>query len=155
MAMTLNGIAQGYSTDRIVGLLRAAGVTNVLVSVGEIAALGTNENWQSWNVGIAEREDLPEEERVSLTDMAIATSAPYGTVLSEEDRIGHILDPRGISSFARWRRVSVIHPSAAVADGLSTAFVLLTPKQISSATSICPCKRVIAIPFKGDRLYLN
>lgn len=149
MALTLNGIAQGYATDRIASLLRAAGITNVLISVGEIAALGTNENRQSWDVGIAEREDKPEEECVSLTDLAIATSAPYGTVLSEDGRTGHILDPHTNFSPARWRRVSVIHPSAAIADGLSTAFVLMTPEQIAGAAAIFPAKRIIAVPFEG------
>lgn len=154
MAVTLNGIAQGYATDRIAGLLRAAGITDVLVSVGEIAALGTDKYHQSWDVGISEREDLQEEEHVSLTNMAIATSAPYGTILSEDGRTGHILDPRTNSSQARWRRVSVIHPSATIADGLSTAFVLMAQKQIADAASIFHVKRIIAIPFEGDRLDL-
>ena len=155
MAVTLNGIAQGYATDRIAGLLRAAGVANVLVSVGEIAALGRDQNRQSWTVGIAEREDLPEEECVSLTNTAIATSAPYGTVLSQDGRTGHILDPRTNALQARWRRVSVIHPSAAIADGLSTAFVLMTPRQIADTASIFPGKRIIAVPFEGRRLDLS
>jgi thiamine biosynthesis lipoprotein ApbE len=40
MALTLNGIAQGYITDRIVGLLREAGIANSLVSMGETRAIG-------------------------------------------------------------------------------------------------------------------
>ena len=45
MALTLNGIAQGWITDRLIDLLRGAGVTSTLVDMGEIRALGT------WRVG--------------------------------------------------------------------------------------------------------
>ena len=39
MAVTLNGIAQGYVTDRIAALLRREGLRNVLIDLGEIRAL--------------------------------------------------------------------------------------------------------------------
>ena len=40
MAMTLNGIAQGYIADEVVELLRAEGVAHTLVDLGETRALG-------------------------------------------------------------------------------------------------------------------
>ena len=40
MAVTLNGVAQGYITDRVADLLRVRGFDNVLVELGEIRALG-------------------------------------------------------------------------------------------------------------------
>ena len=39
MAVTLNGIAQGYVTDKVVDLLRAHGVSHSLVDMGEARAL--------------------------------------------------------------------------------------------------------------------
>ena len=39
-AITLNGIAQGYATDRVVDRLRSAGLSTTLVNMGEIRALG-------------------------------------------------------------------------------------------------------------------
>ena len=36
MAATLNGIAQGYITDRVADRLRAEGMTSVLVDMGEV-----------------------------------------------------------------------------------------------------------------------
>ena len=39
-AITLNGIAQGYATDRVVDVLRARGLSTTLVNMGEIRALG-------------------------------------------------------------------------------------------------------------------
>ena len=41
MSVTLNGIGEGYITDRVVDLLRAGGVEHAMVNMGEIYALGT------------------------------------------------------------------------------------------------------------------
>ena len=40
MAVTLNGIAQGYITDRVASLLHDAGMGDVLLDIGEVRALG-------------------------------------------------------------------------------------------------------------------
>ena len=39
-AITLNGIAQGYATDRVVERLRRAGLSTTLVNMGAIRAIG-------------------------------------------------------------------------------------------------------------------
>jgi thiamine biosynthesis lipoprotein len=39
-AVTLNGIGQGYITDRVVALLRARGIVHALVDMGETRAIG-------------------------------------------------------------------------------------------------------------------
>lgn len=48
MAVTLNGIAQGYITDRVAEMLRGAGMGNVLVSLGETRALGPHPEGRPW-----------------------------------------------------------------------------------------------------------
>ena len=115
MALTLNGIAQGFVTDRIAALLRARGLDDVLVDMGEIVALGGG-----WRVGIAGTG-----RRVTLANHAIATSAALGTVLDARGRIGHIFRPdTGWTAPAR-PQASVIADTAALADALSTAAVLM------------------------------
>ena len=57
MAVTLNGIAQGYVTDVIAGLLHREGMTRVLVDLGELRALGTHPDGHPWRVGLADRDD--------------------------------------------------------------------------------------------------
>lgn len=52
MAMTLNGIAQGYVADRIAKLLRDDGLNNVLINTGEFAALGAHPEGEDWPVSI-------------------------------------------------------------------------------------------------------
>ncbi len=127
MAMTLNGIAQGYIADRIADLLRAEGLADVLVNTGEIAAVGHDPDGAPWRVNLAGGGHR------DLTDAAIATTAPLGTVFDRDGKVGHILDPRTGKPGGHWRQVSVIARSAARADGLSTAFALMRRDEIAAA----------------------
>ncbi|MFO1210691.1 MAG: FAD:protein FMN transferase [Amaricoccus sp.] len=114
MALTLNGIAQGWITDRITDRLRAAGVTATLVDMGEIRGVGG-----PWRVGIDGSDDT-----LALTNRAVATSAPRGFAFDPAGRFTHIIDPRTGATPARFSRVTVTAPTAAAADALSTAFAL-------------------------------
>lgn len=121
MALTLNGIAQGYIADRITALLRAAGHSDILVNTGEYRALGGLPSGGDWPVTLA-----GSDRQVALRDRALATSAPLGTTFDAGQSVGHILDPRsGRPAAARWRSVSISAPQAAVADALSTAACLM------------------------------
>src|SRR5579872_4806628 len=54
MAVTLNGIAQGYVTDKMVDLLRSQGVAHSLVDMGETRAIGSRPDGRPWEVGVAD-----------------------------------------------------------------------------------------------------
>lgn len=129
-ALTLNGIAQGYVTDRVAALLRQHGLTDILIDMGEIAALGA----KPWQVGIA-TPDGALVDRITLRNRAIATSAPSGTLLAPDAGLGHILDPRDAGARPKHRLISVSANSAAVADGLSTAFCLMNQPDIDACLS--------------------
>ncbi|MFQ5622958.1 MAG: FAD:protein FMN transferase [Paracoccaceae bacterium] len=133
MALTLNGIAQGYVSDRIADMLRTEGLKGVLVDMGEIHALGRRPDGKRWRVGIADPDGHVSPKRISLGDRAVATSAPAGTILDPDGRIGHILDPRTGFPGGLWRQVTVSAPRAALADGLSTAFCLMDRYRIGAA----------------------
>ena len=143
MALTLNGIAQGYATDRVADLLRGHGVANVLVDMGEIAALGERAPGQAWRVGLAEFSSSDAEEHIWLNNKAVATSAPFGTVFDAAGRVGHILPPSPAAQLRAIRRVSVIHKSAALADGLSTGLCLMAPSEIAHLSTTYPQARII------------
>ena len=117
MALTLNGIGQGYVADRVAVLLEAEGLTNVLIDTGELRALGE----RRWPVRIQDGDSL------SLSARALATSAPQATCFDANGQDGHILDPRtGRPVVSPWTQVTVSAPSAALADALSTAACLTT-----------------------------
>ncbi|WP_170332418.1 FAD:protein FMN transferase [Ruegeria arenilitoris] len=136
-ALTLNGIAQGAITDRISALLTAHGLRDVLVNMGEIAALGQRADGQAWQVGLAGRGGNVHKS-IELRDRAVATSDARSLMLTGEQ--GHILNPAGDPRPAHV--VSVSAPSAAIADGLSTALCALPEKRIGAVTAAFPEVRV-------------
>jgi len=126
MALTLNGIAQGYIADRVAGVMHAAGVRDTLIDLGEIRALGRHSKDRPWRAGIAtpgRRKRLLAA--VDLSDTALATSADDGTQFDAAGRFGHILDPRTGAPARHNRSVSVRAPTAALADALSTAMFVM------------------------------
>ena len=123
MALTLNGIAQGYIADRVAALLEAEGLADILIDTGEFRALGGDPRGGDWPVHLAEGG------QVGLRGRALATSSPLGTTFDAAGRVGHILDPRtGTPAVPVWRAVSISAPSAALADALSTAACLMEVK---------------------------
>lgn len=133
MALTLNGIAQGYVTDRMTERLRSAGFNDIMVNMGEIRAAGNQPDGALWRARIATPEGDVLPNRISLDDRALATSAPLGTFLDPAGRIGHILDPRTGLAKAGWSLISVSAKTAALADGLSTACCVLDSAQMHRA----------------------
>jgi thiamine biosynthesis lipoprotein len=56
-AVTLNGIAQGYITDKVVDLLRAEGIDHSVVDMGETRVIGTHPDGRPWDVAIADPDE--------------------------------------------------------------------------------------------------
>ncbi|MGJ4952155.1 FAD:protein FMN transferase [Bradyrhizobium sp. HKCCYLS20291] len=121
--LTLNGLGQGYVTDRIAQLLMARGFENVLVDLGEQRALGPQRDGSPWLVSRSPSAPL------TLGGGALATSEGIGCVLGAHGAAHHLFDPRTGRSAPHWRRVTVHHPSAAIADALSTAFFIAASRE--------------------------
>lgn len=136
MALTLNGVAQGHVADRIAALLRARGYRDVLVDMGEIVASGTRHG-AAWSADIAAPNGRVMG-RVRLRDRALAVSAPLGTLIDADRRIGHILDPRRGARAPDRLLAAVSAASAAVADGLSTGCCLLSEAEAAKAVARFP-----------------
>ncbi|WP_158927621.1 FAD:protein FMN transferase [Acidisphaera sp. S103] len=126
MAITLNGIAQGYITDCIVDLLREEGIDRSLVDMGETRAIGSRPDGSPWIVGL-EDPAAPGHvtQRITIDNRAVATSGGYGTLLDPAGRFNHIFNPATGGTSWRYASVSVVAGTAATADALSTAFSLL------------------------------
>jgi thiamine biosynthesis lipoprotein len=95
------------------------------------------------------------EEEIRLASGAIATSAPLGTTLDAAGAVGHILDPvRGIVP-SPWRRITVLHRSATIADGLSTGLALTPPERVRGVLDRQGSCRVIAVDNLGRRVDMS
>jgi thiamine biosynthesis lipoprotein len=115
MAVTLNGIAQGYITDRVVELLRDAGLDEVLVNAGEQRALTGRPPGQPWRIA------TPAGTLV-LADSALAVSDAYAP-----GGLPNLISPVSGRLVQDARRVVVTAPSAQLADGVSTALAVSGP----------------------------
>ena len=126
MALTLNGIAQGYITDKVGDILRARGFEHVLVDMGEQLAIGPKWDGTAWRVGIRDPEDQGRVmQTLPLTSGAVATSSNWAIGADAGSRFAHILDPRTGRPAEQWASVTVVSDRATQADGLSTALTLL------------------------------
>lgn len=124
--VTLNGLGQGYVTDRIAELLAGRGLKHVLVDLGEQRAIESRSNGKAWRIA---RADQPP---IALRRGALATSEGAGCVLGAGGAAHHLFDPRSGRSAAHWKTMTVHHRSAAVADALSTTFYIASADEIAS-----------------------
>lgn len=120
MAITLNGIAQGYVTDRVSAVLRDHGFPDVIVNLGEIRANGHHPSGRDWQVRLPGIETP-----LGVRDRAVATSSGAGTPFGDGSLHHHLFDPHTGHSPQNISRLTVIAPTATLADGLSTAFFLM------------------------------
>jgi thiamine biosynthesis lipoprotein len=145
-ALTLNGIAQGFATDRVTRALARHGLTRALFNIGEYRALGG-----PFRLGI-EDPAAGFLGQLTLTDGAAATSAPGALTLP--DGSAHILDPRH-GRPPVWSSVTVTARSAALADGLSTALCHAPPDEIAPLRArLGEAIGIRAVSLAGDLLTL-
>ena len=149
-AVTLNGIAQGYATDRVIDTLREAGLSTTLVDMGEIRAIGARPDGGPWRVGLADPGRPGElSDTIDLMDRAVATTAGAGFRFDSFGRFTHLFDPATGRSPALYRTVSVIAPTATEADALSTAFSMMSLDRIREIVSSRPAVQARLIDARG------
>jgi thiamine biosynthesis lipoprotein len=152
MGITLNGIAQGYVTDRVAELLLSAGLDRALVDMGETRALGERPSDGPWLVGLEDpRAPGQVGETIGLRDRAVATSGGYGTQFDAAGLFNHIFDPSNGSTSFRYLSVSVVAPTATAADALSTALCLMPLDDARAVVDRFGAKAYFVLP-DGSRL---
>ena len=127
MALDLGGIGKGYALDRIAGQLQERRLTNALLNFGQSSlwALGRPPDGQGWRLLLRQSNG----EIVGLatfSDQAVSISGSLGRSMQVEGRrYGHIIDPRSGRPVQRDLLACVVAPSAAQAEALSTALLIL------------------------------
>jgi thiamine biosynthesis lipoprotein len=130
MAISLNGIAQGYAADLVRSQLQASGIEHALINTGEWAALGQPDVLHGWTLGIANpRDERRLITRLRMDGRSIATSADNETSFSSDLRNHHIFDPRTGYSPPDLASVTVAASSCALADALTKVMFVAGPQQ--------------------------
>ena len=150
MSLSLNGIAQGYASDKARAALEAHGIQHAVIDAGETSLLGHAPNDQPWSFSIehaalgevkkSEAMQVQQLDRVQSTmpiivsdGRAMATSSDSHTVFSADHKHHHILNPHSGDSPQYWSSVTVLAPSCVMADALTKVFFMLPPAQIDTA----------------------
>lgn len=133
LGVDLGGIAKGYTSDRLIELMRAAGVTSACVSLGgNVQCLGTKPDASAWRCGIIHPFKKDSDEYlgiVSVVDKAVITSGAYErnfTDAADGKLYHHIIDPKtGCPAETGLASVTIVSESGILADALSTALYIM------------------------------
>ncbi|MBV7478355.1 FAD:protein FMN transferase [Pseudomonas sp. PDM31] len=129
-----NSVAAGYAVDTIAAKLDQSGIHDYLVEVtGELKASGRKPDGAPWRIALEEpRDDRQVVERIIAVDgFGLSTSGDYRNYFEQDGRrFSHTFDARtGAPVSHTLASVTVIHPSALMADGLSTLLLILGPER--------------------------
>lgn len=132
MYVDLSAWAKGFAVDEIADLLDARDFDNYLVEIGgELRVKGHNSRRENWAIAV----EAPSTSKrvphavVHITDTGVATSGDYRNYFEHEGELySHTIDPRtGRPVTHDLAAVTVMNESAAQADALATALLVLGP----------------------------
>ena len=146
MALSFNGIVQGYMTDKVTDFLKKKGYSSALVNMGEFSAIS-----DGWRIGI-ENSDNELIHTQTLDDCGIATSAPFTMMLSN---MSHILPVTPDVCKVQWKTVSVASSSATIADGISTGLVYMPYDDVLSVNRYPQIKSIVIETLEGEVIELT
>lgn len=143
MAITLDGIAKGYIIDQGAAVLKEYGFSNVVIEAGgDLVGLGHKAPGSAWVIGIqSPRSEVGVLQTThSLQNQALATSGDYMQAFTSDYSQHHILNPHSGHSSPELASVSIIAPSAMLADGLATAMMVLGREGLVLVEDLADCE---------------
>jgi len=140
----LGGIGKGYAIDRMVETLRDWSIAAGLIHCGQstVFALGRPADDQDWSVAL--RDPLRQERSLGVVRVRDAALSGSGRRLHGD----HIVDPRTGQPVTDRLAAWALAPSAALADALSTAFMVMSTAELERYVSEHP--EVSALIVRGD-----
>jgi thiamine biosynthesis lipoprotein len=131
MRIGFGGIGKGYAADQAKSVLQKLGIKSGIVNAaGDLVTWGTQIGGRPWTVGIADPEQTNRPfSSLKISDMAIATSGSYEKFVTiNGKRYSHTIDPKTGLPVSGVKSVSIICPSAELADALATPVVVMGVK---------------------------
>jgi thiamine biosynthesis lipoprotein len=150
MAITLNGLAQGYAADLALAAVRARGVRHALLDTGEFIGAGRRDGQRPWVLGVPDPRQLDRmAATLPLGGRSAATSGDYASAFTPDLVHHHILDPATGASPLDLASVTVLAPTGIEADGLSTAFMVLGASRAHALAARLPEVELMTINKRG------
>lgn len=149
-AITLNGLAQGFAADLAMEAVRTRGIENALLDTGEFSAHGNKGAQQPWTLGVLDPRDAGMLAAVvGLDGRCVATSGDYASTFTADFVHHHIFDPATGASPPELASVTVMAPTAMLADGLSTAFMVMGARKAHALAARLPGVDLMTINKRG------
>ena len=157
MRIGFGGIGKGYAAGKAKELLQQKGVRHGVVNAsGDLVTWGLQPNGKPWTVGIAS----PSHQRLpfsylDVSNMAVATSGNYEKyAIINGKKYSHTIDPKTGYPVSGIKSVTVICPSAELADALATPVMVMGCR--AGVCLINQMKNVACIIIDDDdRLYTS
>lgn len=128
MRIGFGGIGKGYAADRAKLVLQNGGIQNGIVNAaGDLVTWGMQLSDKPWTIGIADpnQSELPFSS-LNISNMAIATSGNYEKYATIKGRkYSHTIDPKTGFPVSGIKSVTIICPSAELADALATPVTVM------------------------------
>ena len=132
MKIDLGSVAKGYTGDRIIDMLREAGVQSALLDLGgNIQTLGSKTDGSDWRVAVQDPKDPSSGDYlgvVAISDKAVITSGGYERYFQGPDgkTYWHIIDPStGCPAENGLISVTIIGDKGVYCDSLSTSLFIM------------------------------
>ncbi len=127
VSIDLGGIGKGYAIDRAWQTLKDHGVEKALINAGgNIRCIGTRIDGNPWRIGIKHPRQEGILGVIDVTEKAVATSGDYERYFMQDGtRYHHLLDPHTGRPAQGCQSVTILAPTAEMADALSTSVFLM------------------------------
>src|SRR5438046_865610 len=122
------GIGKSYAAEKAKSVLQQLGITSGIVNAaGDLTAWGSQPNGEPWTIGIADPDSIHHPfSSLNITNMAIATSGNYEKyVVIDGKKYSHTIDPKTGLPVSGIKSVTIICPSAELADAMATPVVVM------------------------------
>lgn len=124
MEIDLGGIAKGYTSDRVIDILKSYGIEHAMINLGgNVDLLGKKVDGSEWRIAVQD----PESEDnyigiLTVSDKSVITSGGYERYFEEDGvRYHHIIDPStGYPANHGLTSVTIVSSDGTLADALST-----------------------------------
>ena len=155
MTLDVGAVAKGYAVEMVARTLEEKGISGYVLNVGgNVRTVGGKPDGSGWTVGIENPQEDGEDylAYLSLAGQSLVTSGSYQRYYVVNGKsYHHIIHPDTLMPAEGYLSVSVVTPSSADGDALSTALFCMTVEEGMALVATLPETEVMWTLSDGTR----